>query len=293
MTKRFGLAIALCLAALAHAREYARPELLVEPAELRTMLEASSTDAGPAVSVIDVRSADAYAAGAIVPSRRIDIGAWKAAFGQGDDAEGWSRRLGAVVDRPGATVVVYDEAFTPDAARTWWLFKYWGVEDVRVLNGGMNAWRGSGGPVSTGAKPVPSTSDFAAKPHPERLATRAEMLGLSKGGSAAACVLDTRSDAEVAEGVIPSAAHAEWKRFVDPATGKMRSADELAALLDRAGFDPNEPAVAYCRSGGRASVVAFAMELMGGKQVANYFGSWSDWTSDPSAPITELGATNE
>ena len=49
----------------------------------------------------------------------------------------------------------------------------------------------------------------------------------------------------------------------------------------------NRPAVTYCQSGGRAAVVAFALELMGGKQVGNYYRSWSEWGNDPDTPVAK------
>lgn len=284
--------VVACLTSAALAEEYRRPELLVEPSELVAWLD----DPHPSVptTLIDVRPAADWEAATLPGAEWIDIGDWKRAFGEGTDRAGWTERIRRSVSSPEARVVVFDNAFTPNAARAWWILRFWGVEDVRVLNGGVKACRAAGLPVEPRQSfREQSPSTFVAKPHQERLATRAEMLSQAADANLPVCLIDTRSGTEVAAGVIPTAAHADWVRFVDPATGKIRSADELAALLDEAGFDPDEPAIAYCRSGGRASVVAFAMELMGGRKVANYFGSWNDWTSDPAAPVAELGVTVE
>lgn len=299
MKSFLGWVVVLGLVSIASAAEYARPELLVDADRLRERIWGHGREhfSPMGVVVIDVRhklirNADARSIG-----RWIDIGEWTADFSNGRGAPLWSERLSTIMQHPDQTVVVISETVDPSAARAWWILKYWGVKDARILNGGSRAWRATLGDsdlkLISYLEALPTKVRFVAKPHPERLATRAEMLGLAAGESPPTCLIDTRTESEVAGGVIPTSTHADWVRFVDPATGKMRSADELAVLLDEAGFNPDEPAIAYCRSGGRASVVAFAMELMGGKEVANYFGSWNDWTSDPAAPVAEPGATAE
>ena len=59
----------------------------------------------------------------------------------------------------------------------------------------------------------------------------------------------------------------------------------LEHLLAERHIDLDRPAVTYCQSGGRAAVVAFALELMGGKQVSNYYRSWAEWGNDPKTPV--------
>ncbi|MEQ8846937.1 rhodanese-like domain-containing protein [Botrimarina sp.] len=279
--------VLLVIAAAGEAAEYPRPELLVDPAELIDHAfgrETSFSEAG--VALIDVRPPGGDGEIALRGARRIDVGEWKQAFRDGEGAAAWSERIGRVVHHPDATVVVVDDGVTPDAARAWWILKYWGVEDARLANTNAGQLRQAALRMALSShQRTPPQAPFVAKAHPERLATRGEVRASAVGGGQAVCLVDTRSDDEVRDGKIPSADHAEWSRFVDPQTGKMRPADELKRLLSGAGFVPTEPSIAYCRSGGRASVVAFAMELMGGERVANYHGSWSDWSSDPTAPV--------
>lgn len=298
---RFALSIFLLLiVACAPAAEYARPELLFEPQQA---LGALFVDSGAEISayrivVLDVRSNDREPVADLpLTVKRIDPAEWTNAFDDGQDAAEWSERIGDVINRPDTTVVVMDESVSPTAARIWWILKYWGVNKVRIFNGGTTALHrrreeSNLGTLSASLR-TREPIRFEAKPHPERLATLRQVLGVAQGQTSGVCLVDTRSDAEVAAGKIPTAEQAEWSRFVDPETGKMRSADELKELLDEVGFDPNEPAIAYCRSGGRASVVAFAMELMGGEKVANYHGSWNDWSSDPAAPVAKPAAPSE
>jgi len=262
--------------------------LLIEPATLAAHLDGEPQFGDRQVTLIDVRPAEAYRQGAIGNARHVNPGQWKAAFGDGTDAAAWSERIGTVLAGPRSTVVVYNGQFSPSAARVWWILKYWGVEDVRILNGGMTAWRAEVGRTTPPAEadnqqpPV----DFQATPHPERLARFGDVQQIASDPDRAVCLVDVRTDQENAAGAIPTARHLNWEELVDPQSGKLRDPDELQSLLARIGFDPENPAVTYCQSGGRASVMAFAIELVGGKPAANYYGSWGDWserTADSSA----------
>ncbi len=86
-------------------------------------------------------------------------------------------------------------------------------------------------------------------------------------------------------GAIPGATHLEWSDTVDP-TGRFKSPKELTQLLRRAGIDPVRPTITYCQSGGRAAVMAFVLELMGGKDVRNYYRSWGEWGNAEDTPVS-------
>ncbi|TWT37409.1 putative thiosulfate sulfurtransferase [Posidoniimonas corsicana] len=283
----------------AEPASYARPELLIEAAELQTklgsqprtlrnMTEEEARQAPPPLTLLDVRSAEEFKRGTIASAQRINVGEWKAAFRGGQDAAAWSKRLSEVLLAPNSTVIVFDDAVTPNAARAWWILKYWGVEDVRLLNGGVKAWRAAGSKLSLPTK-AKTITQFTATPHPERLATADEVMACIGKGDAEACLIDTRTTGEHTAGYIPTACHTDWQEYVDPATGKIRSPEQLEELLARADFDRQRRTIAYCQSGGRASVVAFATELMGGRDVANYFGSWGEWSRLPEVPIARPG----
>lgn len=269
---------------------YAKPELLATPEMLKAYYDGERDFFKSGVTLIDVRSFKEHAAGNLSPGYRIEIGAWKRAFGDGTDGAKWTNLISAVVADPKTTVIVYDNVVTPNAARTWWLLKYWGVADVRILNGGYQAAQAAGLRTYPTAEKISIPSLFRAKPQANRLATREQVLQAIVGDNGTkACVVDARSTQEVAGGKIPTAAHSDWTNYVDPKTGKIRSAAELKALLAEANFDPQHPAIGYCRSGGRAAVVVFAMELVGGQQVANYYGSWNEWSVTSGVPIVRPG----
>lgn len=278
--------VLVCAPALALADNAPKSDttMLADAAWLVTQLNAQAIDQSgdereaQTLVLLDVRADEKQRTVKPPGAITIDAAEWKKAFKDGTDAEEWTERIGGVLKNKDATVVVLDEKFTPTAARIWWILKYWGVKDVRVLDGGFADYKRAGGLIVAGERgPSGHASNFTAKPHPERLVTFDQMQEII-GNGGESCLVDTRSEGENTAGYIPSATHLDWQELVDPETGKLRSKDELKKLLARVEFDPTTRTVTYCRSGGRASVMAFAMELVSGKPVANYYGSWSDWT---------------
>ncbi|MGI9456912.1 MAG: sulfurtransferase [Aeoliella sp.] len=276
------LLLLTCLpASLALAEEaptYVRPKLLVEVSELQAWLSGDKRIGDQQLTLLDARSIEAYQEGRISAARHVNVAEWKAAFGDGTDAKEWSARIGKVLSGTDSTVIIYDDALTGNAARIWWIMKYWGVEDVRIVNGGFSAWKAAGATVYPTVSHRTEPVEFDAKPHLERLATIDEVLELGAQSDGLTCLIDVRTDRECAGGVIPKSTHLDWQELIDPDTKKLRPAEELRVLLERVGFDAEKPTITYCQSGRRASVMAFAVELMGGEQVANYYGSWGEWS---------------
>jgi thiosulfate/3-mercaptopyruvate sulfurtransferase len=261
---------------------YARPELLLEPAEL------AKPEVAKKFVILDARNREAYRAGHVPGAVWVDVSGWAKAFAAGQDPAEWAKRVGALGIDAGTPVVVSDAKRGNDAARVWWILRYWGVKDVRLLNGGWPGWAG----VEKGeGKPKPVEAKLTA--HPERLATKKQILeGLKRGTYGQ--ILDARSEREYCgtattakrNGAIPGAKHLEWSDTVDK-NGKFKSAEELTRLFTAAGIDPRKPATTYCQSGGRAAVLAFAVELMGGREVRNYYRSWAEWGNDKETPVVK------
>ncbi len=268
---------------LAPAADYPRPELLVEAADLAKMTNAV---------VIDVRGKPNYDEGHIPGAVWIDASAWSKGFTPKPDADAWAKRIGELGIDADTRVVVQGGEDVRDAARVWWILRYWGVKDVRLLNGGFAAWKAAGGKVSTDdVKPEAKTVKLRAEP--ERLATKEQLLQALKGD--APLLLDARSRAEYCgemntakrNGSIPGAVQLEWTETLDPKTKKFKSPEELGKLFKERQVDLDKPAVTYCQSGGRAAVLAFALELMGGKRVSNYYQSWAEWGNADDTPVAK------
>ncbi|HEY1189970.1 MAG TPA: rhodanese-like domain-containing protein, partial [Gemmata sp.] len=189
---------------------------------------------------------------------------------------------------PKVPVVVYaDDA--RDAARAWWVLKYAGVPDARILNGGWKVWTAANRPTEKEA-PAVTAEAFNWTVAAPRLADKRHVLGILKDG--AACV-DARTKAEFTGekalakrgGHIPGAVHLEWVELLDPKTGKFLPPADLLKLMEERKIDLDKPHVTYCQSGGRAAVVAFGLELAGAKSVRNYYPSWSEWGNADDTPV--------
>jgi thiosulfate/3-mercaptopyruvate sulfurtransferase len=281
--------LALLLPAWAAAGDsspYPRPELLMEPAEL------AKPEVAKKFHVLDARPWAKYKAGHIPGAFWVDHAAWSAAFNTDPAAESWGKRLGAAgLDRLDRRVVVYADDVR-EAARVWWILRYWGLKDVRLLNGGWQGWLAAGSatakwtPVGDGERKTPPLTA-----HPERLATMKLLLDALKEKRFS--ILDARSEREYCGdmrlakrgGSIPGATHLEWSALLDKKTQRFKSAGELRKLFKDAGVDPARPTITYCQSGGRAAVLAFGLELMGAKGVRNYYRSWSEWGNAEDTPV--------
>lgn len=265
---------------------YPRPDLLIEPAQLAKAIPAHE------FVVLDARGKGKYQDGHVPGAVVVDPVGWARAFGNGDDKDGWTKRIGELGIDTDSHVVVYDDAMAKDAARIWWILRYWGVKDVRLLNGGWKGWtEANAATEKTPNQPRPVQPRLT--PLAERLATKKQLLDQLKDRPPQ--LVDARSTGEFCgteetakrNGAIPGAAHLEWSDTLDPKTGRFKSAEELAKLFKESGIDPAKPAVTYCQSGGRAAVMAFALELMGGKEVRNYYRSWSEWGNAEDTPIVK------
>lgn len=267
------------------AADYARPTMLVEPATLL------AEDASSETIILDARSLEKYETGHVPSARWVNHSEWSKTFGEGSDTQAWSKRIGQLGIQTDSTVVVYDDNFAKDAARIWWILKYWGVEDVRLLNGGWVSWTGQRLPISKSAAEFEPVK-FQATPASKRLSTMKDLLGSLKNQSLQ--IVDARTEGEHCgtdalknkrAGAIPGAKHLEWIDLIDEKTHKLKPANQLQKIFEQSGIDLDRPTATHCQSGGRAAVMAFGLELMGAKDVSNYYRSWSEWGNDDTAPI--------
>ncbi len=288
MNRVLAIVVVACSLGVSRADDakYPRAELLIEPAELAKPVAKD-------IIILDARAAAKYKAGHIPDARWVDHSQWAKAFGQGIDAVEWGARIGGLCIHADSHVVVYDDNSTKDSARIWWILRYWGVENVRLLNGGWIGWE-AGKHATTIDKPTPKKIAFAPKVRADRLTTKDQLLESlrTKGGTLQ--IVDARSEKEFCgdekmnnkrAGAIPGAKQLEWSDLLDKPTQRFKTATELKALFADAGIALDKPSAAHCQSGGRASVMTFAMELMGAKSVGNYYQSWTEWGNADDTPV--------
>ena len=202
--------------------------------------------------------------------------------------------LQAVLHRCGidddSTVVVLDARTSQASARAWWLLRWAGCADVRVLDGGVAAWEAAGLPLTTQV-PVPGEGTATARPG------RLPVLDAAGAAAAAASgvLLDSRSAeryAGAAEPVDPVAGHVPGAVNA-PMTDYLREdgtflpAAELAAYFADRGVRPGAAVATMCGSGVTAMHTVLALDAAGIDRLvpAVYVGSWSEWVADPSRPV--------
>jgi thiosulfate/3-mercaptopyruvate sulfurtransferase len=201
------------------------------------------------------------------------------------DAFEAAMRAAGVSDRQ--PVVVYDAGSAMAAARGWWLLRYFGHAEVRVLDGGLAAWRAAGYPVQTGTASV-SRGDFVARPGAMPLidaagAARLAAHGVLLDARAAERFRGEKEPVDPVAGHIPGARNLPTAANVD-AEGRFLDRDALRAAFEGAGVREGVEVGAYCGSGVNAAHEVLALELAG-YRAALYAGSWSEWITDPERPV--------
>lgn len=191
-------------------------------------------------------------------------------------------------------VVVYDQtgmAFA--AARVWWMFRLFGHDNVRVLDGGLPAWRAAGHPLLPKTA-APQPVFFKAQYRPELYKRREDMLANVNDRSFA--VLDARDPRRfsgqipeprpgMASGHIPGSHNAFFGSLIDPDTGRLHNAHALKQHFAHEGVPTNGAIACTCGSGVTACVVALALHEIGNPNAAIYGGSWSEWATTPGMPV--------
>jgi thiosulfate/3-mercaptopyruvate sulfurtransferase len=196
----------------------------------------------------------------------------------------------AAMRRAGVTnasaVVMYDAGGGLSAARAWWLLRYFGHADSRVLDGGLAAWTAAGLPVSTSEPPV-DPGNFTARPGgmpvlDAEAASRVARAGVLLDARAAERYRGEVEPVDRVAGHIPGARSAPTAGNL-AADGRFLDPDALRARFTAIGVS-DDPVGAYCGSGVTAAHEVLALELAG-VTAALYPGSWSEWVSDPTRPI--------
>jgi thiosulfate/3-mercaptopyruvate sulfurtransferase len=217
------------------------------------------------------------------------------------DGERFAARMREKGISRGTIVVFYGDKNNWWATYALWVFKLFGHEDCRVMDGGRAKWEAEGRPMTTdvpkypaGDYPVPERDDAPIRAFREEVLEHMQADGQ---------LVDVRSPQEYSGellhmpeypqegalrgGHIPGAKSVPWARAIDPDSHTFKSADELRAIYcEEQGLSEDASTVAYCRIGERSSHTWFALTyLLGFDDVRNYDGSWTEWGNSVRAPI--------
>jgi thiosulfate/3-mercaptopyruvate sulfurtransferase len=205
---------------------------------------------------------------------------------------------------PETTVVFYGDRNNWWATYALWVFRLFGHENVKVMDGGRVKWEAEGremsqeAPSFPGAQyPTPQRDDSKIRAFRDDVMAHLEKIRSSEGG-----LIDVRSPGEyrgellhmpdypqegaLRGGHIPGAANVPWARAANE-DGTFKNAQELREIYEgEAGLSPDEDTIAYCRIGERSSHTWFVLSyLLGYDNVKNYDGSWTEWGNTVRAPI--------
>ena len=195
-------------------------------------------------------------------------------------------------------VVLYGDRNNWFAAYTYWYLKYYGHDNVKLLNAPREKWIGENRPTTTDV-PSFAPASFTAQAGDETI--RAKRDEVQAALDADTKLVDVRSPQEFSgeliampgyeqegaqrSGHIPGAASVPWAQAVQE-DGTFKSADDLAELYRSKGVTNGSPIIAYCRIGERSAHTWFVLhELLGHDDVKNYDGSWTEWGNLVNVPI--------
>ena len=197
------------------------------------------------------------------------------------------------------TIVLYGDRNNWFAAYTYWYFKYYGHEDVKLINGPREKWIGENR-QTTADVPEYGEATFSVQGQNDAIRAKRDTVRDALGSSTR--LVDVRSPQEFSgeliampgyeqegaqrSGHIPGAASVPWAQAVKE-DGTFKTADELRELYETKGvIADGEPIIAYCRIGERSAHTWFVLhELLGIDDVRNYDGSWTEWGNLVDVPI--------
>jgi len=270
-----------------------RRRVLVEPADLARM------EGAALLAIRNPRSAEDASRPRIPGAVDVDLPGELAGPGGGTRGSRPLPEIGALQAharrwglRQGQPVVVHDHDRGLVAARGWWVLRWAGIADVRLLDGGFAAWEAAGLPVTAEA-PRPAPGDVTLSP--------GHMRVLDADGAAAAAragvLLDTRVRPNYIGGAVPDGAprrgHIPGALSAPAAdnfteAGAFADAATLRHLYEALGADGSRPVAVYCGAGISAAVGVAALASVG-LDAAMYPESWSGWSADPARPVVVGG----
>jgi len=202
------------------------------------------------------------------------------------------------------TTVLYGDNNNWFAAWGAWVFDIYGIDNVKLLDGGRKKWEAEGRALSPAA-PTHAAGNVEVKPANASLrAHLPDVLAVARG-DAKAHLVDIRSADEyqgkifapsgvpelaVRAGHVPGAVNVTWSKLVAE-DGTFKPVSELKSIYAAVGVDGSQPIITYCRIGERSSHSWFALKKLLGYDVRNYDGSWTEYGNSVGAPINNPAGT--
>lgn len=218
------------------------------------------------------------------------------------DAEELETLLGELGITNETTVVLYGDKANWFAAHAYWALKYYGHEDVQLIDGGRRFWELNGYETTTDREPEYPTQEYTVSETNDSI--RALKPDVEEAVDSSTSLIDVRNPQEYRgekppaeipettdrEGHIPTAENIPWGEAVDM-DGTFKHPEELKAIYSEH-LDDRE-SISYCRIGERASITWFVLHELLEVDAANYGGSFTEWEADKDAPVATLGGDGQ
>jgi len=187
------------------------------------------------------------------------------------------------------TIVVYDEGSGKYSNRMYWMLKYLGAPNVKILDGNLKAWKAERKPI-TGAPSKVAATSFNAKPDPSLLATMDEVKKAI--GNPSYVIVDARTpeefagtaETELRKGHIPGAVNINHETLLD-SKGMLKSKEELQTIFNAKGITSDKTAIVYCETSVRACVLFTALKTLGYTKIKVYDGAYLEWQATASNKV--------
>lgn len=207
-------------------------------------------------------------------------------------AEVFSQAVGAMGIDNDTQVIIYSQNNLFSSPRAWWTFTTMGCKNVKILSGGIDAWKAAGFAIQSGEVIAPTHKQFKASRKGTNALDQQQVLQIINEGQIQ--IIDARAAprflAQAPEprpglrmGHIPGSKNVPWDLLV--ANGEFKSPEDLKAIFAEQGVDIQAPSMTTCGSGMTAAVVLMALTLLGNTNVRLYDGSWAQWGQDNGLPI--------
>ena len=194
------------------------------------------------------------------------------------------------------TVVAYDNSIFFSSARAWWMFKIFGHKNLKIIDGGLKAWKDQGGLLESKKNVFKNTTYIAQKVN-DKLYDNLDNIMEDLNNYRNKVIIDARGEErflgqveeprpKVRSGHIPSSLNIPISSLIDKKTNCFKSVSEINQIFRDIGItNKDAELVMTCGSGVTACGLAIAANSLGFKNVKVYDGSWSEWGANPKTPI--------